>query len=528
MKKSIRKICLVSCSLLILLRVEAQMSRGIINIGRSGSQSGNSIIQTGDGGYAIAGYTNAYGAGGTDAYVVKLDNMGNEQWARTIGGPDSDVANAIVQANDGGYVIAGSTSSFGAGENDVYVIKLSAAGNLLWTKTIGGPLEDYGESVAKTYDGGYAIAGYTQSYGAGGYDMYIMKLDSAGNLLWTRTVGTPANDYGYSIVQTSDKGLAIAGGTLNFYSTTLSYIVKLDSAGNLLWTQVPPPLGNNVYHIAYSITQSADGGLVFTGDGIFSIMANPQVMVDKLSSSGGVLWVDKIDQGGFSGAYGVNSSMTDDASVITAVETSISLPISYLWTLKVDSAGALVWSNNIQDSITGESIVSTSDKGVAITGSNVSKMVLLKFDSTGSTCDSATIAGSVFLISGRDTAGGVTGTGGIAGSGGTAGTGFSDSVLCIQRLTSGINSPAQINPSIAVYPNPSSGLFNFVIESDGLQSHLFAEVYNVLGESVYSKSAIRNSQFLINLSGQPSGVYFYRVLNESGELIGEGKLEITH
>lgn len=149
------------------------------NIGIAGD-SANAIINTIDGGYAIAGST-SLGAGGRDMYVVKFDSSYNIQWAKTIGGSAYDVANSINQTTDGGYVITGGTTSFGAGGEDVYVVKLDALGNLQWSRTIGGPDYETGNSIQQTADKGYAICGTTYSFGRGNGDMYFIKLDSNGN-----------------------------------------------------------------------------------------------------------------------------------------------------------------------------------------------------------------------------------------------------------------------------------------------------------------------------------------------------------
>ena len=142
---------------------------------------GASLIQTSDGGYAIAGYTYSFSAGGRDVYVIKLDANGNLQWTKTIGGPGGEVGFSLIQTSDGGYAIAGYTNSFGAGDWDFYVVKLDANGNLQWTKTTGAKKEDLGLSLIQTSDGGYAIAGFTNSFGAGETDFYVVKLDKNGN-----------------------------------------------------------------------------------------------------------------------------------------------------------------------------------------------------------------------------------------------------------------------------------------------------------------------------------------------------------
>jgi len=200
-------------------------------------EKGHSLIQTSDGGYAIAGSTESFGAGKWDVYVIKLDANGNLQWTKTIGGPKYDYGYSLIQTSDGGYAIAGTTYSFGAGREDVYVVKLDASGNLQWTKTIGGENWDAGRSLIQTSDGGYAIAGH--SFGAGGNDVYLVKLDANGNLQWTKTIGGP-NGEGIllfhvpdDIIQTSDGGYAIAGGTKSFGAGGMDvYVVKLDKNGN--------------------------------------------------------------------------------------------------------------------------------------------------------------------------------------------------------------------------------------------------------------------------------------------------------
>jgi hypothetical protein len=224
---------------------------------------GNSLIQTSDGGYAIAGETHSFGAGSGDVYLVKLDAKGNLQWTKTIGGENDEWGNSLIQTSDGGYAIAGETHSFGAGSEDVYLVKLDANGNLQWTKTIGEPESEIGYSLIQTSDGGYAIAGATNSFGAGGKDVYVVKLDANGNLQWTRTIGGPEGEIGYSLIQTSDGGYAIAGATNSFGAGGKDvYVVKLDANGNLQWTRT---IGGPKDDEGYSLIQTSDGGYAIAG-----------------------------------------------------------------------------------------------------------------------------------------------------------------------------------------------------------------------------------------------------------------------
>ena len=189
-------------------------------IGGPEDELGESLIQTSDGGYLIAGYTESFGTGGVDVYVVKLDASGNLQWTKTIGGPESDGGNSLIQTSDGGYVIAGSTKSFGAGEADVYVVKLDANGNLQWTKTIGAKNKNYSKSsLIQTSDGGYAIAGHTESFGAGKWDVYVVKLDKNGNACCAVSQTSRVGSGGRLRSATSSIG---SGGTLTSPTSSTS------------------------------------------------------------------------------------------------------------------------------------------------------------------------------------------------------------------------------------------------------------------------------------------------------------------
>lgn len=138
--------------------------------------------QTLDGGYIAVGYTRSFGAGVRDIFIVKLSSIGNISWAKAIGGTNSDYGNFIKQTSDGGYILIANTASYGAGGYDILVIKLDNNGNISWAKTIGGTNNDntYNNGLYQTSDGGYIIAGYTYSYGTNG-DIFIIKLDSNGN-----------------------------------------------------------------------------------------------------------------------------------------------------------------------------------------------------------------------------------------------------------------------------------------------------------------------------------------------------------
>ena len=223
-----------------------------------GTGFGYSVVQTSDGGYAIAGETSSIGAGNADAWLIKTDSSGTMQWSQTYGGADIDVGYSVVQTSDGGYAIGGHTYSFGAGDADFWLVKVDSSGKLQWDQTYGGADADKGSSVVQTSDGGYAIGGHTYSFGAGSADFWLVKVDASGTLEWSQTYGGTGGDNGQFLVETSDGGYAIAGGTEYFGAEDAdAWIVKTDSSGTMQWSQT---YGGIFDDIAFSVLQTIDGG----------------------------------------------------------------------------------------------------------------------------------------------------------------------------------------------------------------------------------------------------------------------------
>jgi hypothetical protein len=247
-----------------------------------------SMVQTSDGGYAIAGYA-VYEAG-LDSWLVKTDSAGNPQWTRTYGGASGDAASSVVQTNDGGYALAGYTASYGAGSWDFWLVKTDSAGNPQWNKTYGGASGDGAHSVVQTSDGGYAIAGYTGSYGAGSADFWLVKTDSVGNQQWTRTYGGADDDDAYSLVQTGDGGYALAGYTASYGAGSWDFwLVKTDSAGNQQWTRTYGGTSNEQVN---SVVQTGDGGYAIAGYTYSFGAGSGDFWLIKTDVESGLAWTD--------------------------------------------------------------------------------------------------------------------------------------------------------------------------------------------------------------------------------------------
>ncbi|MFX1254492.1 MAG: hypothetical protein ACFFCZ_22960, partial [Promethearchaeota archaeon] len=172
------------------------------------------LIQTTDGGYALAGWTASYGAGSYDYWLVKTDSNGVAQWNQTYGGEESDRANAFIQTTNGGYALAGTTESYGAGSYDYWLVKTDSNGVAQWNQTYGRGSSDFAEALIQTTDGGYALAGTTQF--DGDYDYWLVKTDSNGVAQWNQTYGRGSSDVAYALIQTTDGGYTLAGGTASY------------------------------------------------------------------------------------------------------------------------------------------------------------------------------------------------------------------------------------------------------------------------------------------------------------------------
>ena len=220
---------------------------------------GRSVQQTLDGGYILAGSKDSIYNNDRDVWLIKTYENGDTIWTKTFGGSAWDEGYSVQQTTDGGYIVCGTTGSFGAGRTDVWLIKTDENGDTIWAKTYGGSDTEYGLSVQQTADSGYIITGWTWPFD-GWEDGLLIKTDENGDTLWTRTFSeSPAADAGYSVQQVADKGYIVCGITTSYSGGLDVLLIKFDKNGNKLWSKT---FGGSGVDKGYSVRQTTDGGYI--------------------------------------------------------------------------------------------------------------------------------------------------------------------------------------------------------------------------------------------------------------------------
>ncbi len=352
-----------------------------------------SMIRTSDGGYAFTGYTKATGY--EDIIAVKLNPDGSVAWAKRFRPTANDYGDrgySMVQTSDGGYLISAFTPmSFGV--YDIILLRLNSTGGLVWAKTYGGTSPEESYSVIQTADGGFAIAGFTVSSGAGSEDFCVIKLSSDGSVSWARTFGGTNSDKGRAIVQTGDGGYVLVGETRS-YGSMSSYeilVLKIKSDGSRDWACAFGSTTASFPDYAYSV--ACIGDTVFVGAYTLASAGNNDFLVMKLNPDGSLNWAKRI--GGSVGGrqdYLWSISATSDRGVVAAGQTtSYGAGSDDFFLIRLNAEGGLTWARTCGGlaSDIAYSAIQTPDGGYAILGQSQSAgsakgdLLLLKLDANG-------------------------------------------------------------------------------------------------------------------------------------------------
>jgi hypothetical protein len=453
--------------------------------GSSWDEAYNGQLTT-DGGYILVGGTHSFGAGNSDVYLVKTNASGDTLWTSTYGGVGSDYGLSVYQTLDGGYILTGATDSFGAGGDDVYVVKTDASGNATWTQTYGGSSGDYGWSVRQTLDGGYIIAAQTASFGAGMADFYLVKTDASGNISWARTYGGSSGDWPYCVQQTQDGGYIVTGETESFGAGNNDiYLIKTDASGDTAWTRT---FGGIYYEIGWCVQQVQDGGYVIVGDTYSFGSGSYDLYLIKTNANGNASWTQTFGGGLSDYGYWVEQ-LPDGGYILTGITGSFGAGAHDGYIVRTDSYGNELWTQTVGGTETENTfnVQQTPDGGYFVGGytysygAGESDLYLVRLESD-----------PVPVEPQKDLSGDIP-------------TEFS------------LQSP---------YPNPFNPVTTFRVELP-VASWVTIGVYDIAGRPAGSPlqrgwMPAGYHEVTFNASGLASGVYVYRL--EAGEFSTSGKM----
>jgi hypothetical protein len=301
------------------------------------------IIPSSDGGYLMVGYTNNTDMNDCDLYVMKADAQGNFVWDREFGGSRPDYAYNIIETGDGNYFIVGYSASFSGGDLDIYLIKMDAAGNKIWEKTYIGPGNEEGREIIRTSDGNFVIVGHTNT-NLSSQDMFLMKIDPTGAVMWIKYYGGSNDDFGDSVKQCPDGGFIIGGETYSYGQGGDAYLVRTNSNGDTLWTkhfggaqseEIVSVLSNNDGSYTYAVRDSSNG-------------ADVDVRVMKSDASGGVVW-NKLYSGPQKDTPHRINKVSDGGFIVAAISRSFGWINPDMWVLRLNSGGDTLWSKHFGD-----------------------------------------------------------------------------------------------------------------------------------------------------------------------------------
>ncbi|MDD5777828.1 MAG: Ig-like domain-containing protein [Candidatus Thermoplasmatota archaeon] len=306
--------------------------------GGEGIEGAEDIVQTEDGGYMVAGKTTSIGSGQRDGWLIKIDRNGNEIWNKTYGGGGEDLFNSISKV-DQGYILGGYTNSYGAGQSDFWLVKIDSDGHETWNRTFGGENEEFARDVVPAKDGGYLLVGYTGSYGYGG-DIWVVKTDEYGELDWERTFGGEENEWGNAVVSVED-GYAVVGSTGSIGAGGWDvWLVKINDSGYECWNRT---YGGPGMERGVCIRAATDGGYVIAGtSNSYSSGEWNDALFLKTDRNGESEW-SRVFGGDSEDA--VCSIICCDGGGYILIGTTASYAIGYfdIWAIKTDINGDMIW-----------------------------------------------------------------------------------------------------------------------------------------------------------------------------------------
>jgi hypothetical protein len=297
------------------------------------------ICENGD--FLMAGMSTSYSQGDSDVYVLRTDQYGSEVWKKTYGGFNHELMYSVDRTGDGNYILSGFTNSFGAGSYDAYVMKINGKGDVLWSKTYGSANADFAREACPTSDGGYIVTGYScRDTASNNFDAFLLKIDGSGNQQWMKYYGGSKFESSFSVKQTSDGGYVFYGNTYSSGAGDADfYLVKTDASGAKMWEKV---MGGTAHEEGQYVHVNSDGTLMVTGDQQSNTAGDFDVSVKKLDANGSPVW-SKLYGGVQKDVSKMVLPTSDGGYIVSAVTRSFGIREPDFWLVKIDGNGKMQW-----------------------------------------------------------------------------------------------------------------------------------------------------------------------------------------
>jgi len=357
--------------------------------GESGDDTGMAVAIADNGDIIVAGYTNSFGAGDYDFLVLRLDESGDIKWQKAYGGSDRDLGYAVAIAGNGDIIVAGQTSSFGAGGDDFWILRLDSNGNIKWQKAYGGSSNDRVEAVAIAENGDIIIAGRTYSFGAGNYDFWVLRLDENGNIKWQKAYGGSSYENLHAVTVAPNGDIVVVGRAESFGAGGDDFwVLRLDENGNIKWQKA---YGGSSTDIAEAVAIADNGDIIVAGWTNSFGAGDYDVWVLRLDENGNVKWQKAY--GGSDSDGAIDVTIADNGDIIVAGWTySFGVEgTDDIWILRLDENGNIKWQKAYggNNSDGAEAVVVTENGDIIVAGWTNSfgvgdyDLLVLKLDENG-------------------------------------------------------------------------------------------------------------------------------------------------
>lgn len=498
----------------------------------------NKIVELSNG-YIVAGSTASFGAGSSDALIVKFNNQGTIQMINAYGGINDDAASAIIKNNENNFLIAGYSASFSAwpGDSaDIFIVKIDSSGNILWSKNYRAIGKDSATCIIQLADSNYLICGISSSFGAGNEDAFLLKIDTAGNEIWSLTYGTSGADFAYSVTEDNNGNLYVTGKTSGSPLVgNVTLLFKTNPTGSLLWSKT--------MNLAYSysvrdcwgqdINNAYNNNIIIAGTvGKFTLMESAPFAL-TVDSSGNVVWCKRYSNYTGQGVKGCSIKKITPSGYFLAAHTSST---SYH---KIDQNGNGIWVwewSNFSGTFDGTPAngFQTSDNGFIMAGTdnygNTTKGFLMKVQSTGwltipciyntpgaagisVSVDTATINLSVSVpaFSLNDSCFVSTGT-----------------LISSTHCTSvDIEEKANEINSFSISPNPCDHFTTIQCLNKQFSGKITIDIINSYSEKIFN-DFFQTASYKLDSEKFNDGIYLIRLYNDKYKIIYTGKIAVLH